>query len=1041
MSQMFYDQVLAVASDGPSQLHLDILKQHFGHSGFRPMQWKIIAAILNRQDNFAVMATGYGKSLCFQYPPVFMDGVGLVISPLISLMEDQVLALNVSNIPACFLGSAQPDKKVFGEVLRKKYRLVYVTPEFITCDLGDTLLNELNDDLTLIAVDEAHCVSQWGHDFRPSYRQLSTLRQKTRGVPIVAVTATATDAVRDDIVRVLGLQNPLKSCSGFDRANLAFYVHLKGEGGPMSDLKPLIRQTPTGSIIIYCLTRKVTEDLVDQLRGNGIVCEAYHAGMSVTQRRKVHEKFVRDKIRIICATIAFGMGIDKPDVRMVIHYGASKDIEGYYQEVGRAGRDGQPSKCVMFYNRGDFATHAMFRESGNSPAAVKKNLEKLSDKMWDYLNTRECRRLFILKYFEGSKAKCNQRPNCCDNCDRNMSTVKDCDKYEGLDANGKYDFSEDARKLLGVVQMFNGNKGINASVLTLRGSKAKTVPAFAQSSPHFGAGKHRPEEWWKSLAILLDREGFLEKRTVGNSGGYRKKFKMAIQCVAVTHKGQNWMKTAQALRLLPTTEMYPHLARKNSLEKSSKTAKEGSSSASTSSNLGSFTPTDDLQQELVRLLLETRVKLAEKLDIMPYMISSNVAITQLATARPINLQQMEEAKLDGFNRAKILKFGPDFIKVIQEKLGYVPEKDSKSPGNALKSTQSSDFSQKMPSSQPKSTQKLRSMKDILRENPLQSVKLTPTIQECFQQFEDGMSIEEIAITKDVKSTTVLDYLAIAIKCGLPLSKNDFPRLGIDDDVFKIIKSKLPASFGEGFTLKKVKDQLPHFSWESVRIVVSYVHVRWHLDQLGYPYVDPDRPISSQTPPKTTKISAAKSPETILLDDDDDGLLREMELPEKPQAATSNWLSDDEDDELLAAKVASLEEFEREKSRLFSQTQVTQDSAYGTFRSTQVGKRPSTEEILSQFEAKKAKIQSSSPVVAKKVESKAPHTGLKIDYGVDSSDDEKSQVKLPSVVKAAPLTSTSSNGWMNKSVSQTSQPVQNLAPKPKKPFVFKTKKIF
>lgn len=288
-------------------------------------------------------------------------------------------------------------------------------------------------------------------------------------MPIVAVTATATTSVRSDIIRVLRLQNPLISCSGFDRPNLDFRVHIKSDLGPWSDLRTQIRGNSTGSIIIYCLTRKQTEDLASLLQSNGIVCEAYHAGLSVKQRRSVHEKFVRDLVQIICATIAFGMGIDKPDVRLVIHYGASKDIESYYQEVGRAGRDGQPSRCVMFYNRSDFVTHTNLRESGNGSTEQKKNLERLSEKMLDYLNTRECRRLFILRYFEGDGAKCDKRKDCCDNCERNMKSVKDCDKYEGLDQEGRYDFSEDAKKLMGAIQLYKGQKGVNASVLTLRG--------------------------------------------------------------------------------------------------------------------------------------------------------------------------------------------------------------------------------------------------------------------------------------------------------------------------------------------------------------------------------------------------------------------------------------------------------------------------------------------------------------------------------------------------------------------------------------------
>lgn len=282
---------------GPTEAHLDCLRQQFGHSSFRPFQWSIIQSILeDRRDNCVVMATGYGKSLCFQFPSVFLQGITIVVSPLISLMQDQVLALKVANIPACLLGSAQTDRTILDQVLAGDFRLVYVSPEYITS--YPELLDKLADQLTLVAIDEAHCVSQWGHDFRQCYRSLGRIRMRIPAVPILAVTATATDRVRLDICQSLGLRNPQSLSTGFDRANLEFIVRKKTT--VWEDLRTFVHgaNVPRGSIIVYCLTRKVTEAVAEVLNRQGVVCAAYHAGLSVKRRNDIHEQFVKDKLQV-----------------------------------------------------------------------------------------------------------------------------------------------------------------------------------------------------------------------------------------------------------------------------------------------------------------------------------------------------------------------------------------------------------------------------------------------------------------------------------------------------------------------------------------------------------------------------------------------------------------------------------------------------------------------------------------------------------------------------------------------------------------------
>ncbi|GFQ76564.1 werner syndrome ATP-dependent helicase homolog, partial [Trichonephila clavata] len=339
----------------PADDHFRILKQFFGHASFRPMQWKIIHTVVNEhKDVSAVMATGYGKSLCYQYPAVYTNKPVVVISPLISLMEDQVMALSVANIGACYLGSSQNQMgKVKEELLQGKYKVVYMTPEF--AEGAEFLLKNLDSKIgiVLFAIDEAHCVSHWGHDFRASYRKLGKLRSNFSHVPFIAVTATATPTVLNDICSSLKLKNPVKVCSSFDRPNLYLEVCMKSGSAENDLLRVMCKKDGkpgfSGPTIIYCPTRNSTEDVYKKLLDMKVSCQIYHAGMTPEQRKKAHREFVHDKVEVVVATVAFGMGIDKPDVRHVIHYGAPKDIESYYQEIGRAGRDGSPSICQVFY--------------------------------------------------------------------------------------------------------------------------------------------------------------------------------------------------------------------------------------------------------------------------------------------------------------------------------------------------------------------------------------------------------------------------------------------------------------------------------------------------------------------------------------------------------------------------------------------------------------------------------------------------------------------------------------------------------------------
>lgn len=431
----------------PTQQQLLVLKEKFGHQKFRLKQWEVIHNVMvNKSDCLAIMATGHGKSVLFQFSAVFTDSITIVISPLISLMIDQVTALNSVNISACYLGSAQPDRNTLTKAIAGRYNLIYVTPEFITSPGGNHLLVSLKDKLNLIGIDEAHCVCQWGHDFRPTYRDLKILREIVPMVPILAVTATATNRVREDIVSSLNLCEPLIVCTGFDRPNLKFFVSRKGASfwRDCENLMPV-----SGSTIIYVNKRDDAEAFSRILNEKGFTTRAYHAGLDLNIRKEVQDQFKIDKIKIVVATIAFGMGIDKSDVRVIIQYGACSSIETYYQQVGRAGRDGKASKCFLFYNhQEDFAFHKFLRNLNKN----KKDeniiyLEELCEQFKEFIASEGCRRNALLEYFEGESkffVKKERNANCCDNCDKEKKGQND-EKTEKPDVKPmKWENSDDS---------------------------------------------------------------------------------------------------------------------------------------------------------------------------------------------------------------------------------------------------------------------------------------------------------------------------------------------------------------------------------------------------------------------------------------------------------------------------------------------------------------------------------------------------------------------------------------------------------------------
>ena len=585
------------------------LKQYFGYETFRPGQKAIIEAVYRQQDVLAVMPTGGGKSLCYQLPALLKPGLAVVVSPLIALMQDQVETLQKNGIAATFLNSSLTAEEARSRrlsILNGEMKLLYLAPEKLVSQASKTFLKTVQEKhgLSLFAIDEAHCISEWGHDFRPEYRQLKTLRSLFPKVPMIALTATATERVRSDIIHQLTFQEPKVQITSFDRPNLYYEVQPK-QRQHYNQLFKFIRHQ-TGSGIVYCLSRRRVEEVAFRLKKDGISALPYHAGMSDGNRSDYQTRFLRDDVQVMVATIAFGMGIDKPDIRFVVHYDLPRNLENYYQEAGRAGRDSEPAQCLLLFGGKDIHTIEYFisqKEDEKSQRLARQQLRKVID----YAEGTDCRRTIQLSYFgEHFAGNCGN----CDNC---------------LNPKPIEDWTIEAQKFLSCVARCRERFGMSHIIDILRGSKNKKIE---QNGHHllstYGIGKDRSVEEWRNLARSLLHQGFLTETT----DGYR----------VLKLNQRSWeilrQKRTVYVAVLPSSQ------KKKSHHR-----------------------LDIETQQLLIRLRKKRKWLADTQSTAPYMIFSDQTLREMAQIKPKELAQLTNCS--GVTEHKLQQYGEVFISEIQ----------------------------------------------------------------------------------------------------------------------------------------------------------------------------------------------------------------------------------------------------------------------------------------------------------------------------------------------------------------------------------------
>ncbi|QNK42167.1 DNA helicase RecQ [Caproicibacter fermentans] len=583
-----------------------LLKRYFGYDAFRPGQREVIDHILNGEDVLAVMPTGAGKSVCYQIPSLLFRGVTIVISPLISLMKDQVDALSQAGIHAAYVNSSlSPDRQdaVLENAENGKYKIVYVAPERLETDAFRTLIGKL--DVSMVAVDEAHCVSQWGHDFRPSYTKIAEMTALLPSRPVVAAfTATATPHVREDITRLLKLRRPFALTTGFNRENL--YFEVEKPRNKTDALLEYLEKNQGKSGIVYASTRKTVDSLCQRLNGSGHPAARYHAGIPEAERAKNQDDFIYDRVNVMVATNAFGMGIDKSNISFVVHYNMPQSIESYYQEAGRAGRDGGKAECILYYSASDIVTNKFLIENGANDSDKAVNFQKLND-MVDYCNTDKCLRSYILKYFGEQNAK--ERCENCGNCNSRVEST---------------DITVESQKIMSCIARMGERFGTGMVAGVLRGGNTRKIRemAFDRLST-FGIMKEYSAETIREIISFLVADRYLELR------GDQYPVLKLTPCARDVLRGGKTVSIKRAIR------------------------KQGA-------NQSGAVPADE---KLFEILRRIRSRLAQEEGVPPFVIFSDATLREMCAAYPIDRESL--LRIPGVGRVKLEKFGDLFTEAIR----------------------------------------------------------------------------------------------------------------------------------------------------------------------------------------------------------------------------------------------------------------------------------------------------------------------------------------------------------------------------------------
>ncbi|CAN5908210.1 DNA helicase RecQ [soil metagenome] len=759
-----------------------ILKQYYGYENFRPLQEDIIKSITEKKDTLVLMPTGGGKSVCFQIPALLQEGICIVISPLIALMKDQVLALKANGISAAALNSslsAEDSSQVLRDCVDGKIKLLYLAPERLMSELS---FLKSTVQISFIAIDEAHCISAWGHDFRPEYTQLHRIREYFPGIPIIALTATADKITRRDIMLQLKMQEPNVFIASFDRPNISLSVR-KGVSGKarIEEIVRFIRSRREEAGIIYCLSRKSTEELAGKLKLEGINAACYHAGLDNSQRDRAQDDFINDRTRVICATIAFGMGIDKSNVRYVIHYNLPKNMEGYYQEIGRCGRDGSKADALLFYNVGDLIMLTQFAQEGKQS---ELNIAKLQ-RIQQFAEANNCRRKILLSYFgEAAMEDCGN----CDSC-KNPKPV--------------FDGTRIAQMALSASTRCNQEIGVNMLVDVLRGStRSEVMEKNYHTIKTYGAGKEYSFKDWQQFILQLINLGVFE---IAFDQGYALK---------ITAFGKEVLTGKQALQL--TEVERETVAGKRQRKKRFIEELEAEDNSP--------------QEKLFQQLRQLRLALSKIEKVPPYVIFTDTTLRAMASSLP--LTEYELLDVAGVGKRKMELYGGHFLEAIKKFSGHEksadsevddilnPEKDFEN--DLFRENEERSFIRRENMKLPLEEMQEGAYERRTRKPKVPAAPKVDTYEETFKLYQQGLSIDEIAKERNRVPYTIYGHLARLAETGYAVDISKY----INEATIEKVGGVITGDLFEMKDHKPIFDKLNgEFPYHEIQLAIAALKLR------------------------------------------------------------------------------------------------------------------------------------------------------------------------------------------------------------------------